>query len=130
MDAKFPPLLSIRSSSDGEINSLGLLVDEETHQTSTGNAGDHWNRKCCGRRPNTYSTNKDYSFKALAKDCDEWQDEHGVFFAPCLEAALEGSGLFGAIFGFEGLCELDTPLILKLRHSEQSRAHDRDDNGG
>jgi len=36
----------------------------------------------------------------------------------------------GATFGFEGLCELDAPFILKLGNAKQSRAHDGDDNGG
>lgn len=130
MDAKLPPLPSIRTSSIIRAASFDSLIYDESYQAAAGNTGDHREGKCRGRRANADTSNEDHSFKTFTKDCNEWQNKHSVSLAPHLNATLERSALSGANFGFQGFSKLDAPFILKLGDTEQRRTHDRDNKGG
>ena len=62
------------------------------------------------------------------QNSDEWQHEHGVLLAKVLEAMSESCPFL--ILRFDGLCNLDTPFVLELRHAKKSRTHKCDDNSG
>ena len=106
-----------------------LLVYEEANQAATGDAEDNGERERARRKTQAHSADEDHRLQALAEYRDEGENEHGVLFAPQLEAALDVF-TFGAVFSLNGSGELDTPLGLKLGDTEQGSSHDADDDGG
>ena len=68
-----------------------------------------------------------HSLDALTEHRDEGQDKHGILLAPHLELSLDRQL---GVFLLEHFGDLDTPLILELAHTEQSGAHECDDDAG
>ncbi len=116
--AKLPPLYPVSRNSSATERCFNLPIDEISNQTACCKAADHCEWKRSRRFPQTHASNENNSFDAFPKNCNERQYEHGILLAPSLEAGAPGSTLLGAVLGFEGFGELDTPLILKLRHSK------------
>lgn len=103
-----------------------LLIDEKTNQSATEKASQHGNWKGRGWKTQTDTSDEDDRFKSFTKNRDEWQDEQGVLLAPALETTTDWPAS-GAVFGFEGFCELDTPFILEFRNAQESCSHGSDD---
>lgn len=104
-----------------------LLVYKEANETARAKTNDGRNGEGRGRKAQAYSTNEDNGLQAFAKDCDEGKDEHRVLLAPYLEPSPNTPAFLGTVSGLERLCQLDTPLGLKLGHAEQRCTHCGDD---
>ncbi len=108
---------------------LDLPVDEVSDQAATSEASDHWQRKGDSRKTQAHASDENHSLKTFAKNGNERQDEHCVFFAPELEADSESTPLLGTVLGFERFGKLDAPLVLKFGHAKKGSTHDGDDDG-
>lgn len=81
-----------------------------------------------GRRVAQRDTaDKDDSLDALTHGGDEWQDEHDISPGPIPKPTL-GACLLPLLN--KSLGKLDAPLLLHLVYTEQSQAHESNDDGG
>ena len=124
--AILPPLLDRQRLPQGRITAC-LLVDEEPDEDTRGKATYNSEWKGRGGLRETDAANEDDRFETFSKDGDEWQMKHGVLDAPPFEAGLSIAVLH-CVIAFERGCQLDLPLVLELGYTEQSSAHNGDDN--
>lgn len=104
-----------------------LLVYQEADETARAKTNDGRNGEGRGRKTQAHSANEDNGLQAFTKDCDEGKDEHRVLLAPYPKPSPNTPAFLDAVLGLERLCQLDTPLGLKLGYAEQRCTHCSDD---
>lgn len=106
---------------------VATLVDDETDEDSSCETTDGGQGDGAGGQSQADTSDKDNGLETFSQNGNEGKQEHGVFFCPGLEAGAE-SGVT-VVFGFESLCQLDSPFGLQLGDAEQGGTDDGDDDG-